>query len=109
MHQALHHIHHRKQHKLLKYPHPDPKIRILDNVVLIFSVVLPLMSLPQAYNIWILKDTGGVSLITWVFFTMLAIPFILYGFVHKVKPMIVANIIWVIIGASIVIGLRVIG
>jgi len=108
MHQALRHIHKRKHPKLLKYPHPDPKIRFLDNTVLIFSAALPLMSLPQAYTIWILKNTEGVSLMTWLAFTVLAIPFIFYGFVHKVKPMIVTNILWVLISASILIGLLVI-
>jgi hypothetical protein len=49
------HIHLRKRiHQNYKeFPHPDKKIRILDNVCMVFSVIMPATTIPQIYKIYV--------------------------------------------------------
>ncbi len=46
--------------------------------VKIISFVAPLTVLPQLYQIWFLKQTDGVSVITWVLFMVMGLPIFLY-------------------------------
>ena len=46
--------------------------------VKLVSFVAPLTVLPQLYQIWVLKNTSGVSSITWVLFMIMSIPIFLY-------------------------------
>ena len=79
------HIHKRKRihQKFEKYPHPDPRIRLLDKIVMVVAIVFPFTTLPQIYKIWVFKNVAGVSLTTWSLFFILSIPFLIYGIVHK--------------------------
>ncbi len=60
------HKHRRKrvQKKLKPYPHSDKRIKNIDKVVDIISVVFPFTVIPQIYEIWVKKNTAGISLIT---------------------------------------------
>ncbi|MEK6938450.1 MAG: hypothetical protein AABX04_05375 [Nanoarchaeota archaeon] len=105
-HGEIHHLHLRKrihvQHQ--QYPHSKRPYRILDRMILILSVIFPLTTIPQIYNIWIEHDAAGVSLITWSLFLILSIPFLTYAIVHKIKPYIIMNCLWMIVYALVIIG-----
>ena len=92
----IHHIHKRKRvhEKLQKYPHPNKWVRFLDNFLLVFAVVGPASLLPQIIKIFSLKAVGGVSLITYCLWALGAIPWVIYGVVHKAKPIIIAYSLW---------------
>jgi uncharacterized protein with PQ loop repeat len=107
MRHGLHHLHIRQRihQRYQKYPHPDPKIRWLDNIVYVVSVILPLTALPQIYQIWSTQDAQGVSLLTWGLFAVFSVPMLLYGIVHKVKPLIIMNILWMLVYAGIISGI----
>lgn len=100
------HIHQRKRIHAYhhKYPHPDPKIRFLDNVVMCFAIIMPLTSIPQIYKIWFLQNALGVSLLTWSLFFIMAIPMLIYGIVHKEKVLIVLNALWLIMYGFVITG-----
>ena len=104
---GLHHLHLRKRihSKREKFPSPDKKIRILDNLVLVASALGPLMTIPQLLKIFIFHDAGGVSFISWLAYFLLSFIWLSYGIVHKVKPIIISNILWIIISLSTVIGI----
>jgi len=104
---GIHHIHKRKRisQKLLPYPHKNKWIRFLDKFLLIIAVIGPLMAFPQVFKIYIEKNASGVSLLSWSLFTLLNIPWIIYGFVHKEKPIIIAYCLWFIINLIISIGI----
>ena len=87
----------------------NPKTKVLDNIVMGASILYPLMSIPQVYNIWFLKDIQGVSLLTWVLFTIFTIPMLIYTIVHKIKPFIVMNILWLTVYAFIIAGILIHG
>ena len=87
-----------------KYPHPDPKIKFLDNLVMCVAVIMPLTAIPQIYKIWFLQNAAGVSLLTWSLFFIMAIPMLIYGLVHREKVLIVLNVLWLIMYGFVIIG-----
>jgi hypothetical protein len=105
------HQHKRKRYhrKPKEYPHPDPKIRLLDNIVTLVAIIFPFTALPQLYNIWVLGIVAGVSVITWTLFLILTLPLLVYVIVHKEKPFIIMYCLWLIVDASIVAGILLLG
>ena len=105
-HGITHHLHKRKRvhQKLQKFPHPNKKIRFLDNMLLVIAILGPLSTLPQLIKIFILKNAAGVSTLTFGFFATFDIPWIIYGIVHKEKPIVLAYSLWLIANLTIVVG-----
>ena len=77
----------------------------LDRLTYATGVLLPILTIPQAYEIVILNNTEGVSLITWSFYLLSSSLFALFGILHKEKLLIVTYIPFVLIEAVIVLGL----
>jgi len=102
----LHHIHQRKRvhQKLEPYPHTHPWINFLDRLLLVVAIIAPFTTLPQLYTIFIEKNVTGVSAITWLLYTVLTLPWIVYGFVHKEKPIIVSSLLWLVTDVLVVVG-----
>lgn len=104
MHGAIHHIHQRKrQHQLSTYPHPKRWVRALDRLLVVVAVIAPLVSLPQIYRIVSTKSATGVSPLTWGLFALFDIPWLVYGIVHKARPIIIAYTMWIIVNCAVVV------
>ena len=103
---AITHIHRRKRvhQRLEKYPHPDKWIKLLDKFLIVIAIVGPLMVLPQILKIFILKDASGVSALSWGLFALFDIPWIIYGFVHKEKPIAIAYLLYLATNLIVVLG-----
>jgi len=88
---GMHHLHIRKRiHKKHEpYPHPDKIKRYFDKVIYLIAFFGPLMTLPQLLQIWIYREAGGVSVISWTGFCVFSVMWLIYGFLHKEKPLIV--------------------
>lgn len=106
-----HHLHRRHrihvQHQ--QYPNPDPKIRALDNVCMAFSVIMPATTIPQIWKTYYYQDATGLSLLMWVLYCVAVIPWLIYGIVHKSKPIIVLNVLWIIVQLIMVAGIMIYG
>lgn len=109
VHGILSHQNRRKQQRYDKYPHPSPKMRLLDNAVTILAILGPLATLPQAYNVWANHNVAGLSLTTWALYFIVNIPFLLYGIVHKERPIIVSNTLWAMLNFSVAAGIIMFG
>lgn len=103
---VLHHQHLRQRihEKHEQYPHPVRHKRILDRLIYVVGIVQPLTILPQVYNIWVLKEAGGISVFTFTSFALFDLVWIYYGVVHKERPIILMYCLWAILNSSIVIG-----
>lgn len=101
---ALYHLHLRKRvhQKLEPYPHPNPFKQILDHLIYVVGVSGPILTIPQVLKIWESRSADGVSLITWGSLFVIACVWLLYGIVHREKPIIAANILWILVDATIV-------
>jgi uncharacterized protein with PQ loop repeat len=103
----IHHFHKRKRiyQKYEPYPHPYKWIRFMDRIIYLVGVAGPIMTLPQFTKIWFEKNASGVSLISWVAYLVLSIPWLMYGMLHKEKPIIITYIAWIILDSAIVLGI----
>jgi uncharacterized protein with PQ loop repeat len=103
---GIYHINRRKRiHvKEEKYPHPNKWIRRLDKLVLCLAVLGPMFDVPQLIKIYADKSAKDVSFYTWFFFAFFAIPWLIYGIVHREKPIIISYSLWILIDSLIVAG-----
>ena len=106
-----HHQHIRKRihKKFEKYPHPDKLKNIVDKLVYIAGFFGLAMTIPQITKIWIEKNAAGISVISWASYFVIGAVMILYGIVHKEKPLIVTYILWEIFYVFIIVGALIYG
>ncbi len=111
---GAHHIH-RHVKKRVSERHVEEKIedsafrRGIDKLVLIIAFLAPLVELPQLIEIYALKAAGSVSLLTWSMFVVFGVPWLIYGIIHKEKPVIILYSLWIIIDSAIVVGILLYG
>lgn len=86
------------------HPLSSKKVTNFDKLIFIASFVYPLSALPQAIEVFHGK-TDGVSVVSWVMFFICGVLFLIYGWRHKVPPMIISNSIWVVADALVITGL----
>lgn len=91
-----HHVH--RVHK------KKPK-DFLDMLVYFFTVATPLFELPQAIEIYSSKSAENVSASTWIFFLVSDIVWLAYAWRHKIVPLFVMYICYLIVEISIVVGI----
>lgn len=77
---------------------------VFDRLVLLVSVLYPLSALPQMITIF-KGNIDGVSIASWAGFFVCAGIFLIYGLRHKVWPMIVSNMLWVVVDGIVVVGI----
>jgi len=104
MHAPFHHILKRKQKKE-KHTHGFDIKRFMDKLVYISTFFGVVANIPQLTEIWIHKRIEGVSVITWIGFLLGSSFWLLYGIIHKEKPIIITNGLFVTIQFFIVLGL----
>lgn len=66
--------------------------RNMDRLIYLMTPLTVLIFVPQLLKIWNEKNAVGLSLVSWVGMLIGSVFWLLYGFVHKEKPMIVVNI-----------------
>jgi uncharacterized protein with PQ loop repeat len=99
-----HHVRKRKHLKHEPYPHPQKFKRSIDRIIYVAGIVGPVMTIPQLSKIWIEKNASGVSALSWATYLIIAIFWLIYGIVHKEKPIIFTYAIWIVLEAFIVVG-----
>ena len=63
------------------------------------------IALPQAYDIWILGKTDGVSLITWGSWSVFSLVWIAYASIHKAKALLAVQICWFFMHTLVAVGI----
>lgn len=81
------------------------ELGFLYRLTLVAAVVQPLMTLPQAVQIYTTQDAKGVSLFTWLGFLIFGAIFLAYGIKYRLKPIVVAQSLWFVLQLSVVIGI----
>ena len=87
------------------YPHPEKKIRLLDGLVMVNAVAMPFTTLPQITKIFQFKDAAAISIWMWVLYTLSCLIMLVYGVVHKVKWLIVLNVLWLAANSLVIFGI----
>lgn len=99
---AMHHIHKRRKRKDIV--NEGKFVKFLDRFLIIVGVISPMMTLPQIFKIYSAQNAAGVSIISWTFYAIFDIPWIVYGFVHKEKPIIISYLAWLLMNLAVVVG-----
>ena len=88
----------------LHYLTKKKKREMIDLLVYMVGVLMIILTIPQIITIWIFKEALGVSTITWCAYFVGAIVWVMYGIVHKQKPIIITYSIWMVLDMLIIIG-----
>ncbi|MBT7706441.1 PQ-loop repeat-containing protein [archaeon] len=108
---GLHHISKRKRvhNNLEEYPHPQFWIRFLDKLLVLVAILGPASAIPQVLKIFLNQSAVGVSLFSWTLWLILGVPWLIYGFVHKEKPLVIAYSLWFVMHSAVVAGVLMYG
>jgi uncharacterized protein with PQ loop repeat len=108
---GIHHYHKRKRTK-----HSSKRKRelkkfksFLDKTVYFVALFGPIMTIPQVLKIWAEQSVAGLSLISWSAYCCVSLFWLTYGIVHREKPIIFSNVLWLITDTSIVVGILIYG
>lgn len=83
------------------------KLSHVEKFMLVFAIIEPIATIPQILEIWVRHNTSGVSLETWLFYTLTSCIWLAYGIYKKDRPLIASGAIWSTSQAIVVIGLLV--
>src|SRR4030042_4147855 len=89
--------------QLFHTSHKD-KNHLIDELIYVVAFIGPLMTIPQVATIWLERKVEGISIITWSSYAVLSIFWISYGLIHKEKPIILANLLFLLVNIAIVVG-----
>ena len=82
---------------------------IIDKLMFGAAVLHPLMTLPQVVKIYSTQSAKDLSLLTWVMYSLLGAIFFLYAVAHKIKPLILTQVLWTVMDGVIIIGILLYG
>lgn len=101
-----HHLHLRKRvtKNLEPYPARSAWKRLLDKAVYAVGIIGPIMTIPQIALIYGGRDATGVAPESWLVWGILDIPWIVYGFVHKERPIIMTYSLWLVCNLVVFVG-----
>jgi MtN3 and saliva related transmembrane protein len=74
-----------------------------ESLVTIVAIAEPFVAVPQIIEIFKNKDAKSVSLITWFFYTITTMIWLIYGISIKSKPLIITSILALIIDVILII------
>jgi len=80
-------------------------VGVLDVIIYPIGFASLAMALPQAYQVWILGKTDGVSLMTWASWAVFSLFWIAYASVHKARALLTMQIGWFFVHMLVAIGI----
>jgi uncharacterized protein with PQ loop repeat len=104
---AIIHKHKRKRvfENLEPYPSTDKWKGFVDRAIYFVALFGLVFTIPQITNIWIDNNFEGVSLLSWSAYLLMGGFWLLYGIMHKEKPMIAIYSVFTFLYFLIVLGL----
>lgn len=83
----------------------DKKVKIFFEKLIIFVAIIgPFANLPQLINVWIKKKVDGVSVVSWILFSIVSLVWLIYGIIKKDKYITITFTITLILQLMITIG-----
>lgn len=99
-----HHQHLRKRAQQKNKPYSPVLEKNLDRALYILAILMPFFTASQVIQIWWHQSAQDVSLIAWSSYLFSSFVWIMYGIVHKEKPIIFTNAINLLINFFVVTG-----
>lgn len=89
-------------HLVQRHVSRKKRLNLLDKVAVVVAFLYPLSGIPQMVEV-MNGNIEGVSLVSWIGFIAFSSFFFIYGLVHRIKPIIITNFLWIVIDAAVVI------
>jgi uncharacterized protein with PQ loop repeat len=83
--------------------------REIDWLMWFMGITGPLSTIPQIYTIFANESASNVSFLSWFLYVIASVVGLLYGVVHRLKPLIVSYILWTIANAAVAVGVLIYG
>ena len=97
--------HHKRKRKERGLPaRQSPVVRFIDVAIYPVAFTSLVMTLPQVYEVWVLTDVSGVSIITWSAWAVISLFWVAYGYVHKNNLLLYLHTGAFLIQSSVAIG-----
>jgi uncharacterized protein with PQ loop repeat len=74
-----------------------------DYATYLVGIVGPFFVLPEVIRIYTTQDVAGIAIISWASFLLFAFVWLGWGILHKSKPVIITNLLWIGSEGSIVL------
>jgi uncharacterized protein with PQ loop repeat len=78
--------------------------RAINSAMAAAAIAHPATAAPQVLKIYQTHNAAGVAPLTWVGFMAIGTIFLAYGLLHKIRPMIVTQVLWFVMDAVILTG-----
>jgi len=75
-----------------------------DDIITAAAIIYPMTGLPQVIEVFS-GNTVGVSLLSWIGFTLFSALFLVYGIMNKLRPIIITDSLWLVVNSLVVIGI----
>jgi len=80
----------------------------IDHLVVFTGPIIPIAIFIQAYSVWILEQTAGLSVVTWSLLLFASSTMAIYATYHKTKPLIVTYVPLTLANGLVVLGILVV-
>lgn len=78
--------------------------RFLGRLLPVLSLFTMVMTVPQVLTIWLQREAGGISVLSWVSYLVAAVVWLFYGIRRRDPRIYIACIGWIVLDAGVVIG-----
>ncbi len=81
----------------------------VDKMMGAFAFISPLSATPQIFTIFVKQEATGVSIVSWSLYLLIGLITLAYGYFHKLRPIIISQVLWSIMNVLIIIGILMYG
>lgn len=87
----IHSPHHVRKgaHRSTKRSTSSARVAFFDKIIILLGICNIIATLPQVIQIWVSQDASGISLVSWGYYSFFACMLLIYGIIHKEKPIII--------------------
>lgn len=78
--------------------------KIVDRLTYAAAIIEPIITLPQAIQIFRTGNAEGVSIFSWLGYELLQIIWLWYGITHKDRVIILYSLLYAIVQAAVIVG-----
>lgn len=93
----------KKKHLPTKKSHGEVA-KTMDHFMYFIALIAPIMTIPQLTQVWVDKSVHGISIWTWGAYAFVSALWLVYGAIHKEKPMMLTQALLLVLDSSIVVG-----
>jgi len=79
-------------------------MRLIDRILYVVVFAYPASAIPQIAKIYSDKNADSIAITTWILYVVFALVWMIYGFAHKDKPIIISNTLWISTYVAIIVG-----